>query len=162
MSCAFSEKLELYVDGALEAAARAELESHLAGCAECPAEVARLRRLDELLGALPESEPSARFEATFLRRLRAEAVPRASLRERLFGGWRGFALAAAAAGAAAVVAVGVWSGRAPEPETERPPTAVLQNLDLLKNLDVLANLEVLEGVTAEELEAVAEIPEVGG
>jgi anti-sigma factor RsiW len=47
------EQLSAYVDGELSAAERAAIERHLPACAECRAELAELRRVRALLGALP-------------------------------------------------------------------------------------------------------------
>jgi anti-sigma factor RsiW len=47
------EQLSAYLDGELSAAERTALERHLPTCAECRAELAELRRMRALLGALP-------------------------------------------------------------------------------------------------------------
>src|SRR5689334_14486564 len=117
MSCTKTrERLEAHVDGMLAPAERAEVERHLAGCADCAAEAQKLRSLHELLAGSPAVEPSAGFEASFLTRLRLEPatadanananalpVDRGSLWQRLFGGWRGLAFAGAAAAAAVAI-----------------------------------------------------------
>ncbi len=54
------ERLDDYIDGALGAAERAALETHLALCAECTEEVATLRALVEAAGALPAGVAPAR------------------------------------------------------------------------------------------------------
>jgi anti-sigma factor RsiW len=51
--CQQSEKLGAYHDGELSAAARQELERHLALCPQCQAELADLRRLSASLAAMP-------------------------------------------------------------------------------------------------------------
>jgi anti-sigma factor RsiW len=164
-SCEFRERVDAYADGVLAGAARAEVEAHLARCEPCAAEARRQARLHQVLGAAHEIEPRAGFEAAFLRRLRQEAEPRAPWWKRWFPrpAW---ALAAAGAAAAAVVALAVWPREEarprPAPVAEVPVDEVVRNLALLRNLDVIANLDVLEGVSAEELEAVSELPELGG
>lgn len=47
------EQLSAFVDGELSPAERVELERHLATCLECQEELARLRHVHALLGALP-------------------------------------------------------------------------------------------------------------
>jgi anti-sigma factor RsiW len=47
------EQLSAYLDGELSAAERAEIARHLPTCAECRGELAGLRRVRTLLGALP-------------------------------------------------------------------------------------------------------------
>jgi hypothetical protein len=52
------EQLSAYIDGELSAAERAELERHIAGCAECQEALGELRQVHDLLAALPA--PKAR------------------------------------------------------------------------------------------------------
>jgi anti-sigma factor RsiW len=61
-----------YVDDALDAATRAEVESHLATCAACREQIAFERDLRAGLRALPAPEPRPGFEAALRRRLAAE------------------------------------------------------------------------------------------
>lgn len=56
-----TEMLEAYVEGTLEDADRAVIESHLAGCPECATEVEEWEALFDLLAALPHLEPTATF-----------------------------------------------------------------------------------------------------
>ncbi len=51
------ERLSAYVDGALDGAARADAEAHLAACAECRAAVEDLRRVVALARALDDRPP---------------------------------------------------------------------------------------------------------
>jgi hypothetical protein len=51
------ERLSAYVDGALEGAALAAAEAHLAGCAECRAAAEELRRVVGLARALDDRPP---------------------------------------------------------------------------------------------------------
>lgn len=93
-------RLEEYLDGELEERGRAEVESHLAGCGPCRAEMDGLRRLEGLLaappgGALPDAD---RF------------VSRVRSRTRRTGGW---VLAAAAAFLVALGATLIATREAP-------------------------------------------------
>lgn len=94
-----------YVTGALDAADRAKVETHLIACAECQADLAIERRLDAEIGRLP-IEAGQGWEQ-MLRRLEARPRRRASAwLERLAAGvlgawrasppWLGWALAAQA------------------------------------------------------------------
>lgn len=56
-----TKEVEAYVAGSLSAADRATLESHLAGCPECTAEVEEWRALFAGLAVLPHLEPSPGF-----------------------------------------------------------------------------------------------------
>lgn len=69
------ETLTAYVDGELEGAERAELESHLASCAACSDAVAAERRLGAMFAALPEVTPAGDFEARFWARIAREREP---------------------------------------------------------------------------------------
>jgi len=55
------EQLESYLEGRLEDAQRAVLESHFVGCARCQAELEEWRALFAALEALPSIEPSPGF-----------------------------------------------------------------------------------------------------
>lgn len=91
MTCG-NARLEEYLDGELAAADRAPLEAHLESCADCRAELERLRKLEALLRRVPAGAPpdADRFLADLRARSR-RPVP-----------WRFLAAAAAllAAGAA--------------------------------------------------------------
>ena len=65
-----------YVDDALDAPARADLEAHLETCATCREQVAFERDLRARLRALPVPEPRPGFEAAVRRRLAAEGRTR--------------------------------------------------------------------------------------
>lgn len=69
MSCP-SEQLTGYVDGALDDAARAEVERHLAGCAACREQAEFERGVRARLRALPGPEPRHGFEGDVRRRIR--------------------------------------------------------------------------------------------
>ena len=53
--------LSAYIDGALDAAAKAAVEGHLVACAICRAHVAQLRATTALVQALPDPVPSRRL-----------------------------------------------------------------------------------------------------
>ena len=76
------EVLSGYLDGALDAAARARVEAHLAACADCRREREALGRVAGLLRA----EPAPRAPVGFVDRVLAAtgAAPRRSLWHRLF------------------------------------------------------------------------------
>jgi hypothetical protein len=108
-------ELDAYVDGALDAAARARVDAHLATCDRCASEVATLIRLDRELGALPVPDPGPRYWDEFAARVAerlGQEQPRPQVYERLTGWlfksgrpawWR-------AAGALAACSVLVWVG----------------------------------------------------
>lgn len=108
-------QLDAYVDGALDAEARARVEAHLVTCDRCTAEVAALVRLARELGALPVPDPGDRYWSEFAARVAARLGPerpRPQVYEHLTGWlfragrpawWR-------AAGALAACSVLVWVG----------------------------------------------------
>jgi anti-sigma factor RsiW len=70
MSCQqFQSQLHAYHDGELDAAAVQQLESHLAQCASCAAELRSLRAMSHLMR---QSIPMAEISADALARLHAE------------------------------------------------------------------------------------------
>lgn len=56
-----SERLQAFVEGALESADRALVESHLPGCAQCRGEVEEWSSLFAVLSAMPRFEPKLNF-----------------------------------------------------------------------------------------------------
>lgn len=56
-----SEKLQSFVEGTLDDAGRAVLESHLLTCANCHAEVEEWRSLFNVLATMPQFSPSPMF-----------------------------------------------------------------------------------------------------
>ena len=66
------EEIGAFVDGELEPAARAELESHLETCAACRELVAGERRLGEMFAALAPVTASGDFEPRFWARIARE------------------------------------------------------------------------------------------
>jgi predicted anti-sigma-YlaC factor YlaD len=55
------EQLSAYIDGELSAAERAELERHIPGCPECQEALGELRRVHDLLAALPTPKAPRSF-----------------------------------------------------------------------------------------------------
>lgn len=93
------DRLEALVEATLDGAAQAVVESHLATCERCQAEVADLRSLFEALSALPEVAPSAGFADRVMKGVRVRRPVLAWLNEwieRLTPATnRGWAIAAA-------------------------------------------------------------------
>jgi anti-sigma factor RsiW len=56
-----SDRLEAFVEGTLQDADRAVIDSHLLGCHRCQTEVEEWRNLFAALSGLPQFEPSANF-----------------------------------------------------------------------------------------------------
>ncbi len=86
------------LDGALAVQARAQLETHLAGCLACQARWASLSAVDRHIKAAPMAAPRSRFA----RRFKARQAQRRA-RPRLV--WGAVALGAGAVGMSGVVAV---------------------------------------------------------
>jgi hypothetical protein len=81
------EQLSAYIDGELSAAERAELERHIPGCAECQAALGELRRVHDLLAALPMPKAPRSFALPLdlrpdARPLAAAAPPRRPVTRR--------------------------------------------------------------------------------
>jgi anti-sigma factor RsiW len=91
------DDLQLLIDGRLDPVRRAEVESHLAGCARCRAEVAALR---DVKGALREELPRHPVPPELAARVARTLDAEVARRRR---GWRQPALLGASALAAAAV-----------------------------------------------------------
>ncbi len=103
MNCRDIEpRLGAYLDGELDAAERAAVEAHLAGCAECPALLERHRALQAAVRAeLPAHRASDALRARVREALR-EAARRPAPRRTV--PWRALGVAAAAV----LVLAGTW------------------------------------------------------
>src|SRR5215471_7579683 len=68
------EQLSAYIDGELSAAERAELERHIPACPECQEALGELRRVHDLLAALPTPKAPRSFALPLDTRLSAQAA----------------------------------------------------------------------------------------
>src|SRR6202165_2522407 len=93
-----------YADGMLAADERRRIDSHIATCADCAAELREVRELNLLLVTLPPAPPVA--FAPFWLNLQAVLPQRRVLRMPSFPIYRRFGLALAAATVALVAAAG--------------------------------------------------------
>jgi len=135
MSCERMEtRIMGYVDGRLKESERAEVEKHLASCASCRLRVSEFRSVNELLGELPQIEPSPAFDTRV--RARVAALPK----KRGWWGW--FAPSPRVAFAASMLLLAtVWLGRSTSVPVI-PPTdeaQIDQNLPALENYDVISD-----------------------
>ncbi len=110
MNCGYGEKIILYFYGEADAAFKASVESHLAGCAACRGELGALRAAGAWLSA-GAHVPSAASLATVMRAARAAA--RRGARGFMYT-WREAVLSGALAAVLAVVFA--FSGRPAGPE----------------------------------------------
>lgn len=101
------ELAQRHLEGILSGAAAAEVEAHLAGCADCRALVASYRALAEALDGLGPAEPPADFTAGVLARIDARERS-AALERRLALGILA-AVGAAAVLLFAVAGQGAWA-----------------------------------------------------
>lgn len=122
------EILGLYLDGELGESEAALVEEHIAGCAECSAELELTSCLIDAAGALEEIEPPA-----YLRAAIAEATTQSRRQERGigvgFGAWVSSLIPptrirwAAGAAAAAVVGIALIMSSSHAPDISRQSTA---------------------------------------
>jgi len=115
-----TEFLPEYWDSALDEIPRRELEAHLATCAACRSESARLKAFWFRLGAIPDEAPTAagrtRFDALLSDYKRVE---RASRFDAFFENWWPKRPAAQMACAAATLVVGLLAGHALTVDVQR-------------------------------------------
>jgi predicted anti-sigma-YlaC factor YlaD len=126
-----------YLDGALDAGSRREIEAHLEECARCRTLVLEYQETWNLLGHYPPPEPSEGFVRSTVEALKANHP---SVRRM----WAG--RAALAAAAVLLIAAVLYFGAGPSRDTggsqRDAPLAVepglIENLDLIEDMDFLA------------------------
>ena len=127
--------LTAYLDGALSAAERAEVEAHLAACASCRAERDRLESTMALLARLPRPEVSPTFEQRFHARLAAQRAERRGFLGRIAWRW------VLGPGLATAAAVAVFYVGAQRRSDER---FLAEHLDLFENYQAVASADALD------------------
>jgi predicted anti-sigma-YlaC factor YlaD len=86
------EQLSAYIDGELSAAERAQLERHIPGCPECQEALGELRRVHDLLAALPTPNAPRSFALPLDIYLPARSAPQQAATRRSRAGliqWAG-------------------------------------------------------------------------
>lgn len=106
MNCAVvQERLCEFIDKRLDVETSANVESHLASCANCRSDAEDLTSTVRLLAGEPEFEPPMAFSTRVMAHVREEAV-KPSLWQRFFGSFRAFVpIQAMAVAVIAVLAV---------------------------------------------------------
>lgn len=116
MTCEqLNEKLDDFVDGNLEQAARTALDEHVAACADCQRLIDEARRLQVLLKEYGESDVTAP-ETAFFDQALAKAAHTGTRRERNRYWLKGFGSAIAAS--VALFAVTMMFLKAPDPSED--------------------------------------------
>ena len=145
-----SEFLPEYWDSALDDIPRRELEAHLAGCAACRSESARLKAFWFRLGAIPDEAPTTaargRFEALLSDYKRAV---RSSRFDAFFENWWPKRPAAQMACAAATLVVGLLTGHALTVDVQRS-TEVARLEDEVSSTRQLVALSMLRQQSASD------------
>ncbi|MFT3913170.1 MAG: zf-HC2 domain-containing protein [Anaeromyxobacteraceae bacterium] len=146
------EDLTALADGALPEERAREVRAHLAGCAACRAEEARLTAALSLLSRLPAApEPSPYFGTRLAAAIAEEERRPRGLVARLSMRWR-LAIPAGAVAAAGLAAfLGIRAQRAEE-------RAIAEHLELLSDYEVVASLDTVE--TEEDADVVAHLDEL--
>lgn len=153
MSCPYEEDLTAYVDGELAPARRAEMETHLRGCAGCQGTEALLRRTVARMAELPGYTPSPAMRREVLAKL--DALP-PTLGERLRALLRPSVLVPAA-GLAAVAGLALYTAAPGEPALD---VADAGTLELAMNLEVVEDYDVVGLENGEDLEVIASLHEL--
>jgi anti-sigma factor RsiW len=138
-------RLVAYLDGRAKDSDRRAVESHIAGCSACRARVEGFQGVWNMLGELPEHEPSPAFDARMRARLATEPVRQ--------GFWTGvlpsprFALAVTVL---AVVCVWVSSRPIPQPApaNNEADFRMIQDLPVLENYDFLSSFDMPQSAPA--------------
>jgi anti-sigma factor RsiW len=138
-----SKELIAYLDGRVNAAERAKMEGHLAGCGACRTRAEEMRKLSMLLGEVPAIEPSFGFDARMRQRVAAEP------RQSWF--WRLVPAPRPAFAVALLIALTVLVAKLPSNHNLKPVTTTTaqvqqeqeEDFNAIKNLGVLENYDVL-------------------
>ena len=80
----FEENLPAYLEGAIPADERQEIEKHLESCGHCRAALQDLKKTGEILAGLEEKEPPPWFSQQVMTRVREEARAERGLLGKLF------------------------------------------------------------------------------
>lgn len=147
MKCAQAQEwMSERLDGALEPARLTRLEDHLSGCPNCQKEWSELAASWEMLGQLPELEPSPLFKAQVWEKIRL-APPPATNPWPLLKRWLGGLVVS---GCCLALGVMLWQPTRPgDGPTTSPPAQVVAQApdeDVLPALDALALVEEDEDV----------------
>lgn len=153
-----TEDLSAYLDGALGDEERALVEAHLATCAACAGELARLRLTLGVLGRMPPApEPSPAFARTFWKRLEEERTPW----ERFLGLFalpRWFYATSMGVAAAAGLAIVAVQFRDAHAFRQARDMEIAQELDLLENYELVESVDAVEN--EEDADVVAHLDEL--
>jgi anti-sigma factor RsiW len=140
MSCERMEgRLISYLDGRAKESDRRAVEAHLVDCGACRARVEGFQGVWNMLGELPEHQPSGAFDARLRARLATEPVHQ--------GFWTGVLPSPRFALAVTVLAVFcVWLSSRPvqplAPVGSEAEFRMIQDLPVLENYDVLSGFDV--------------------
>lgn len=159
MNCEKAQReLVAYADGELGASASEEVRTHLDRCPACRLEARRLSAAGEMLGTIPDIEPSPDFTDRAVQR--ALSAPELKPASRLILLRR---LAPVAAAAAVILAVTLWAAFSTGPAVidDLPPAEqeivrnfeVLENLELLEDMELLKDLDLLLAYDEEDFES---------
>lgn len=133
-----SNELMAYIDGRTSAAARREVETHLAECAACQTRADEFRKVSMALDELPAIEPSFGFDARLRQRISAE--PR---RSRFFSFVPQPRLALSMGLLAALLALVVELPHGNPVMQPVSPTVQQEDFNAIKNLGVLEDYDVV-------------------
>ena len=119
------ERLSEYVDGELDAGARAEVERHLAGCHECRAIVEDFQAVTLRASSLVDTAPQHDLWAGIAARIGDRSGRLAWFRPRAARRWSFTLPQLAAASIALMVLSGgmVWLAKSGDPRADFPPTS---------------------------------------
>jgi len=163
MGCAFEEDLTAFVDGELPAVRAKALEGHLPTCASCRATEGLLRRTVVQLTALPAPAftPNPRLRREVLARLDPQEAPQeARLLTWLKALLRPVVVFPSLGALAATVLALVLVSQHRE-ATDTGQFELASELEVVRNLDVLEDYEVLGMDSAEDLDVVQNLDELG-
>ncbi len=135
-------ELVAWLDEQLAPQRRSEVETHLAGCPDCQAELAGLRQALRAVDDLPASQPSAGLQGRFDERFERERVGWL----RAVWAWlrRPVPAVALGSGLAALVLVSIWVTRPAGLDANPDELAIARHLDLFADYEAIEKLDLLQ------------------
>ena len=153
--CSFSQQISAYHDGELDAVRRAQMDAHLAQCADCAAQLRELRSMSQLF----TDSPAPRLSQISLRRVHKRVE--AEMDERLLWTARvlsGIAAAVLIVGSIWLVRVGGARQVAMSQVSSTPPWAGIPASTDAELTSVAANTPAAQWYLAENSSRAEELP----
>jgi anti-sigma factor RsiW len=138
---AIQEELVAYLDGELDAAARARVEERLTEDEEYRQKLMRLERAWNVLDVLPRTEADARFTQSTVEMVTVAAREELHDADRSAARWKWLGWGG---GVLAVLVAGLFGYRAVDRVASRPNEQLVQDLPVIENVELYRHVDSVE------------------